>query len=158
MATLFATPDGNFLQYLFNINALHDPLHARRTEIRPPKGLRAQWQRDLDTVRLSFGHRRAFVRHHPVSERFMKDPLAARAASTSGPATDIVPVVPSDSVDFDELAMSLFIETAGALRVVTRRGETRTIQVVNQTLLPVAVRRVMATGTTATGIHALLVG
>jgi len=88
----------------------------------------------------------------------MKDPLATRAASMSGPATDIIPVAPNDLTDFDELAMSLFIEVGGALRVVTRRGETRELLVEDQTLLPVAVRRVMATGTTASGIHALVVG
>lgn len=88
----------------------------------------------------------------------MKDPLATRASSTSGPATDIIPITPDDSTDFAELAMSLFIEVGGTLRIVTRRGETRDILIEDQTLLPVAVRRVMATGTTASGIHAMVVG
>lgn len=88
----------------------------------------------------------------------MRDPLANRAASTSGPATDIVPVIPDDTTDLNEVAMALFIETGGTLRIVTRRGETRDIEVDDQLLLPVAVRRVMATGTTATGVHALVVG
>jgi hypothetical protein len=88
----------------------------------------------------------------------MRDPLTTRASSTSGPATDIIHVTPDNSTDFGELAMSLFIETGGTLRIVTRRGETRDILVEDQTLMPVAVRRVMATGTTASGIHALVVG
>ena len=88
----------------------------------------------------------------------MRDPLATRAASTSGPATDIVPVIPDDTTDLNEVAMALFIETGGTLRIVTRRGETRDVEVDDQLLLPVAVRRVMATGTTATGVHALVVG
>ena len=84
--------------------------------------------------------------------------ISNRAASTSGPATDIVPVIPDDTTDLNEVAMALFIETGGTLRIVTRRGETRDIEVDDQLLLPVAVRRVMATGTTATGVHALVVG
>lgn len=88
----------------------------------------------------------------------MRDPLATRSASTSGPATDIIPVTPNDTADLSEVAMALFIETGGTLRIVTRRGETRDIEVDDQLLLPVAVRRVMATGTTATGVHALVVG
>jgi hypothetical protein len=94
---------------------------------------------------------------HP-KETPMRDPLVTRAASTTGPATDLIPVTPSDTTDLAEMAMALFVEAGGALRVVTRRGETRTVVVDDQTLLPVAVRRVLATGTTATGVHALVVG
>ena len=87
----------------------------------------------------------------------MFDPLANRSPSPAGPATDIVPVTPSNATDLPVVAMSLFIETGGTVRIITRTGETREVQVDDQTLLPVIVRRVLATGTTATGIHALVV-
>ncbi|MCC6007888.1 MAG: hypothetical protein JJU40_09430 [Rhodobacteraceae bacterium] len=88
----------------------------------------------------------------------MLDPLVNRSLSPVGPATDVIPVTPDDATDLPELALSLFIETGGSLQIVTRRGETRSLQIDDQTLLPVAVRRVLATGTSATGIHALVVG
>jgi len=88
----------------------------------------------------------------------MLDPLANRSPSLIGPATDMMPVAPDDTTDLPVLALSLFIEVGGSLRMITRRGETREVQIDDQTLLPVAVRRVLATGTTATGIHALVVG
>ena len=87
----------------------------------------------------------------------MLDPLANRSLSLAGPATDLLPVAPDDITDLPILALSLFIEQGGSLRMITRRGETRQVQVDDQTLLPVAVRRVLATGTTAAGIHALVV-
>jgi len=87
----------------------------------------------------------------------MFDPLDNRSLSPAGPATDIIPVSPSDAEDLPVMAMSLFIETGGAITFVTRRNETRVVQVTDQTLLPVVARRVLATGTTATGIHALVV-
>ncbi|MGL4413908.1 spike base protein, RCAP_Rcc01079 family [Roseinatronobacter monicus] len=87
----------------------------------------------------------------------MFDPLANRTLSPAGPATDIIPVTPDDAADLPVMAMSVFVETGGALCFVTRRGETRTVMLDDQTLLPVVVRRVLATGTTATGVHALVV-
>jgi len=87
----------------------------------------------------------------------MFDPLVNRTLSPTGPATDIIPVTPDDSTDLPVMAMSIFIETGGVLRFVTRRGETRAVLLEDQTLLPVVVRRVLATGTTATGVHALVV-
>lgn len=87
----------------------------------------------------------------------MFDPLANRTLSPAGPATDIIPVTPDDTTDLPVMAMSVFVETGGVLRIVTRRGETREVLLDDQTLLPVVVRRVLATGTTATGVHALVV-
>ena len=88
----------------------------------------------------------------------MLDPLANRSPSVLGPATDMLPVAPDDGIDLSEVAMALFVETGGILRFVTHRGETREVTLEDQALLPVAARRVLETGTTATGIHALVVG
>lgn len=88
----------------------------------------------------------------------MTNPFAHRAASLQGPALDAVPVVPIDSTDLAITAIALYVETGGALSLVTVAGNTRTLNVPDFTILPVGVRRVRATGTTATGIHALVLG
>jgi len=75
-----------------------------------------------------------------------------------GPADDIIPVTPNDSTDFTEVAIALYITTGGAVSFVSARGESRTVTVGDNTLFPVGVRRVNATGTDATDIHALVVG
>lgn len=80
-----------------------------------------------------------------------------RTPSLSGPATDIVPVVPDDFTDLASVAVALYIETGGSLRLTTVRGEDRDITVPDNAILPVGALRVHATGTTATGIHALVV-
>lgn len=87
----------------------------------------------------------------------MIDPFADRAPSTSGPAADILPVTPSDAADLPQVAAALYVETGGALSFVAASGEIRTVIVGDLTLLPVRARRVRATGTTAGGIHALVI-
>ncbi|RMH39574.1 MAG: hypothetical protein D6688_13930 [Alphaproteobacteria bacterium] len=86
----------------------------------------------------------------------MTNPFDERALSLNGPATDIQPVTPSDSADLPDVAVALYVETAGTLSIVTVAGGARTVAVTDNAILPVGVRRVNATGTTATGIHALV--
>lgn len=87
----------------------------------------------------------------------MSNPFANRAPSLSGPAMDIVPVTPNDVVDLDEVAVALYVETGGNITFTTVQGNTRTVSVSDFAILPVGARRVLATGTTATGVHALQV-
>ncbi len=87
----------------------------------------------------------------------MTNPFTDRTPSLSGPATDIMPVTPDDSNDLSETAVALYIETAGTLSVVTAKGGSRTVAVAGNSILPVGVRRVHATGTTAAGIHAMVI-
>lgn len=87
----------------------------------------------------------------------MNDPFRNRAVSLSGPMRDIAPVIPSDTTDLNDVAVALYVETGGAVSVVTVAGESRSIMVGDFFFLPVGVTRVLATGTTATGIHALTV-
>jgi len=87
----------------------------------------------------------------------MGNPFSGRAVPIGGPATDIVPVTPDDATDLPHAALALFVETGGALAIDTVSGDaTRIVTVGDQTLLPVGARRVRATGTTATGVHALV--
>ncbi len=84
------------------------------------------------------------------------NPFKNRDLSLNGPATDILPVLPSDTVDLPLVAPAIYTETGGTIVIVTVAGHTRTVKVADYSVLAVGVSRVMATGTTATGIHALV--
>ncbi len=84
------------------------------------------------------------------------NPFAKRARSIQGPATDALPVTPDDAANLPTVAIALYIETGGTVVVDTVAGETRTIAVADFSILPLGTARVRATGTTATGIHALV--
>ena len=88
----------------------------------------------------------------------MQDPFKSRVPNLNGPATDLLPVVPSDALDLPAVAVALFVETAGSLSFVAQSGETRSDNMTDFSILPVGTRRVLASGTTATGIHAFVVG
>jgi len=88
----------------------------------------------------------------------LTNPFENRTSALSGPATDIMPVTPDDLIDFTEVAVGLYVETGGQISIVTVRNGARIVTVADQSILPVGVRRVNATGTTATGIHAMVVG
>lgn len=85
----------------------------------------------------------------------MPNPFQNRVRPLSGPATDIVPVSPDDQSDLAETAIALYVEGGGALSVVTEAGQLRSFTVPDYTFVPLGVRRVHATGTTALNIHAL---
>ena len=84
------------------------------------------------------------------------NPFANRARSITGPATDVLPVTPDDGADLAEIAIALYVETGGTVVVDTVVGQTRTVTLSDFSILPVGVRRVRATGTSAAGIHALV--
>ena len=83
----------------------------------------------------------------------MSNPVDFRDASLSGPAHDIQPVLLSDSVNLPTVALALYVQTGGVLSIVA--GAARSVVVADFSILPVGVRRVNQTGTTANGIHAM---
>ena len=87
----------------------------------------------------------------------MTNPFENRTSSLSGPATDIVPVTPDDLTDMTDVAIALYVETGGTLSLLTVRGGNRSVSVADNSILPVGTRRVNATGTTASGIHAMVI-
>ncbi|EEW26612.1 spike base protein, RCAP_Rcc01079 family [Rhodobacter ferrooxidans] len=87
----------------------------------------------------------------------MTNPFTNRAAALNGPATDIFPVSPNDGIDLPIVALSLYVEVGGTVSLVTAAGQTRQVVVADTSILPVGALRVRATGTTATGIHALVI-
>ena len=87
----------------------------------------------------------------------MSNPFASRSPSLAGPATDLQPVSPDDTQDLPEVAIALYVETGGTLSIVTVEGAQRSLSVTDWSFLPVGVTKVLDTGTTASGIHALVI-
>ena len=87
----------------------------------------------------------------------MHNAFETRSTSLSGPGIDYSPVTPDDGADLPTVAISLFVETGGAVTFVSQKGQTRTVNLPNYGYLICGVRRVQATGTTASGIHAITV-
>lgn len=71
------------------------------------------------------------------------------------PAVSASEVVPDDDADLAHVATALNVATPGAVRVTTRAGDVIDVFVAAGSVFPLRVRRVWATGTTATGIRAL---
>ncbi len=86
------------------------------------------------------------------------NPFSNRALPISGPAYDLLPVIPNNNTDLPAVAIGLYVETGGTLSIDTAKGETRQVAVADFSILPVGVRRVRQTGTTAVGLHALVLG
>jgi hypothetical protein len=77
----------------------------------------------------------------------------------NGSVTDMVPVTPADGADnvgTGNVAIGLYITGAGNVSFHNIDGTTRTIAVPDNFYLICSVKRVLATGTTATGIHAII--
>ena len=72
-------------------------------------------------------------------------------------ATDLIPITPDNDADLPRTARAIRCTTAtGTLRITTLRGEVRNTVIGFGEILPVAATRVHATGTTATGLEALV--
>jgi len=86
----------------------------------------------------------------------MSNPFAGRVG-LGGPASDLIPVTPSDSADLAKMAIALYITVGGVVVFVSADGNTRTVTVPDNFTLTCGAKRVLSTGTTATGIHAFTV-
>lgn len=88
----------------------------------------------------------------------MTNPNFQGDAEQTSPATDIIPITPDDSSDLVPHARAIICQgNAGNVVLVTRDGEAdRTVPIAANQQLDVYVRRVKATGTTATGLFALI--
>lgn len=87
----------------------------------------------------------------------MTNPFDGRTPSLNGPARDIQPVTPDDNNDLPVFAVALYVETGGMVQFTSAAGHSRSVMVSDHALLPVGASRVLASGTTASGIHALTV-
>jgi hypothetical protein len=72
-------------------------------------------------------------------------------------AIDIVPITPSDTVDLPTAARAIRCRSGGGtLRITTLSGQVRNTSIDVGEMLLVAALRVHATGTTATGLEAMI--
>lgn len=84
------------------------------------------------------------------------NPMPGSSAGSSGPAANAAAVTPSDSSDLTFSTRALFIGGAGNVSVnMATSGAAVVFAVGAGQILPIQVARVLATGTTATGIVAL---
>jgi N6-adenosine-specific RNA methylase IME4 len=84
----------------------------------------------------------------------------AASPNQSGLVYDMIEVTTNDSTDNvgdNNVAIGLYIETGGDVVFLNVDGNERTVQVPDNFYLTCSVKRVKASGTTATGIHALVV-
>ncbi len=71
------------------------------------------------------------------------------------PAANLAEVTPNDSADLAVVARAISVGTSGTVQVTTVGGDTGALYIAAGVPFPVRVRRVWATGTTATDIVAL---
>ena len=87
-----------------------------------------------------------------------RDGLLNHGRDASGPGRRAAAVTASDTVDLATYAKALYVGAAGNIRVLTVGGEDgEAVTFANHPVgwLPVQVRRVLATGTTATQVVAV---
>lgn len=90
----------------------------------------------------------------------MPDPFSSYADNAAAPARHAVAVTPSDTIDLLDTPKGLYIGTGGDVTLVAAdapAGNTGTVfrGLPSGALLPVRVRRVLASGTTAADLVAL---
>jgi len=87
----------------------------------------------------------------------MTDRFAGYAGSLDDPASLCRNIEPSDSVPLPEVTRAIYIGAAGSLRRVDASGNTSLFEgLVGGTILPVRIQQVLSTGTTGTGLVAML--
>lgn len=83
-------------------------------------------------------------------------PLNPGNQSDTFSASDVLTVTPSDTVDLPWIARGIRARVGGDIRITSGVGIVRNTFIGDGELLPVAATRIHATGTTATGLEALL--
>lgn len=84
----------------------------------------------------------------------IKSRHTGKALVLSSPITGAFAVTPDDSTDLAELSLNLYVGTAGAAKLTMLDGSVVTYASLAAGRHPLRVKRVWATGTTATGIIA----
>ena len=87
----------------------------------------------------------------------MADRYNIGSSGLTGPATRSAAVTPSDSVDLPNVSRALWVGGAGNVAVMLADDTSAVtfVSVAAGTLLPLRVKRVMATNTTATSLVAI---
>jgi len=85
----------------------------------------------------------------------MADLFDDRSSGLESPGTSAADVVPNDATDLPVCSRALYVGAAGDIRLTTVNNSTVTLRNLPAGILPMRVRRVFATGTTATDIVAV---
>lgn len=85
----------------------------------------------------------------------MYDLFHDRASGLESPATRLTDVTPNDAADLGFATRAISVGAEGFVQLVTVAGDTGRIYLVPGAPFPIRVRRIMATGTTASDIVAL---
>lgn len=85
----------------------------------------------------------------------MSDPFDGATTGLESPALHLAPVVPNDAADLATACRALAVTQSGQVQITTITGQTGTIFVAAGVPFPIRVRRVWASGTTASEIVAL---
>jgi hypothetical protein len=86
----------------------------------------------------------------------MTDSFRTHTRSLTSPPEHALAILPDDAGELPQVTRALYVGGAGDLRVTMRGGETVTFAgVAGGTLIPVRASRVLASGTTASGILGL---
>lgn len=88
----------------------------------------------------------------------MADSFAMDDVKLDSPATRAVIITPNDSTDLEHVSRSVYVGTEGDLNVTMNDEESDAVTVLftaAKGFLPLRVRRIWASGTTATGIVAV---
>ncbi|MEP3638196.1 MAG: hypothetical protein ABJN14_13165 [Paracoccaceae bacterium] len=85
----------------------------------------------------------------------MADTFADYAPGLESPATHLVAVTPSDTVDLTFVSRAINVGQSGYVRLTTTGGETETIYIAAGGAFPIRATRVWATGTTAAALVVL---
>lgn len=83
------------------------------------------------------------------------DTFETHATSVTAPATYIEIVTPSDTTDLVRVTRALNVATSGTVALVTADGQTVDVFVAAGVIFPIRATRILATGTTATGVRGL---
>ena len=86
----------------------------------------------------------------------MTDVFAGRQSGLESPATDLYEIVPDDAADLSLWVRAITATEPGTVRVTAIGGSAATLYVGAGSVLPVRVRKVWATGTTAAGVVGLV--
>lgn len=77
-------------------------------------------------------------------------------AGLESPASDLLEITPSDTIDLQTTVRGINVAASGNVKVRTIQGTDATVYIAAGSAFPVRAVRVFATGTTATGIVGLI--
>ncbi|ALG88953.1 MAG: hypothetical protein CL814_08520 [Confluentimicrobium sp.] len=83
------------------------------------------------------------------------DAFDGQMSGLQSPATRIEEIIPDDATDLARVTRALNVAQAGLVRLITLSGDQSDVFIGAGVAFPIRATRVMATGTTATGIRGL---